>query len=773
MHRVSTLSPRFIAVVVIAALLMAIGFLPLFGGPGYEHALASGLIVPSAAAILTSLELSTEARDPSWSVRRGASNGVLLAGVAFGTALIHGFFSGFCDLGGGARGFLLTAAAGSVLGGVWGAYAAERARGAKRRRLWCVLLSIAAPLLGIGVSVWRFHSSPMIFAFDPFVGYFSGTIYDTVIDPGMALLTYRLGTLATLTFAFFAASLLVRSADGALTLAPRSDGTLTRATLAACALLTSLAITLYGPALGHWQTSTTVMRDLGGFRGGARCNVVYPDTLREEEVALLIKDCDEELASIEKVLGARGPDRVTAFFFRDAGDKKRLMGAGDTYIAKPWRNEVYLQMGSYPHPVLGHELAHVVAGSFGRGPFRIAGSLGGLWPNPGLIEGVAVAASPDEGELTDTTWARAMLDLKILPPMERIFSVGFLGESSAKSYTLAGAFIRWLMDRKGADKVRALYSGATIVEATGETWAALDAAFRADLSKVTLPPEAESYAKAKFERPAIFGRRCPHVVDALRGEADHCRDSNQAEKAIVLYAEVLARDPHDFSALYGRALTEARFDNEGLATKDRLTESRGIRGLRRLAEDPGVSRVWRDRSEEAVADLAFQEGDAGGAFATYKKLAAASLDEDAARTLEVKAMAVLDPKARLPVRALLLGTRSHRGGDPFHGAALLGEWSAATHDPLADYLLGKNLAQHSFYDDAYPHLARVLSAGPPTARIHRETLRQLAIIACARGDKAGVASVRAEVEGPATPFHQGASGRYASIERLLDRCSVK
>jgi len=64
---------------------------------------------------------------------------------------------------------------------------------------------------------------------------------------------------------------------------------------------------------------------------------------------------------------------VRAFFFRDAAEKKRLMGAGDTYIAKPWRKEVYLQMGAYPHPVLGHELAHVVAGSFGRGPFRIAG----------------------------------------------------------------------------------------------------------------------------------------------------------------------------------------------------------------------------------------------------------------------------------------------------------------------------------------------------------------------------------------------------------------
>ena len=50
----------------------------------------------------------------------------------------------------------------------------------------------------------------------------------------------------------------------------------------------------------------------------------------------------------------------------------------------------------YPHPVIGHELAHVLAGSFGEGPFRVAGAAGGLVPNPGLIEGVAVA-QPRQG----------------------------------------------------------------------------------------------------------------------------------------------------------------------------------------------------------------------------------------------------------------------------------------------------------------------------------------------------------------------------------------
>ena len=542
MHLTRQLGARGAAVFVVAVLLGAIGFLPLFGGLGYEHALASGLIVPSAAAIATAFELSHGApRAPLASVLRGVSNGALLSVVAFVTALFHGCFVGFCDFWGGARGFFLTAAMGAVLGGVWGAYVADRARGKKRRRAWCVTLGLAAPLFGVLLSVWRFYSSPMIFAFDPFFGYFSGTLYDTVIDAGTPLLTYRLGTMATLTFALSLASLLERSEAGALVVAPLK-GAGPRATLTVVTLAASVAVTAYGPALGHWQTTQTIRRDLAGFRSGSRCDVVYPDALREEEISLLVKDCDEEMASVEAVWGARGPRRVTAFFFRDAGDKKRLMGAGDTYIAKPWRDEAYLQMAAYPHPVLGHELAHVVAGGVGRGPFRVAGSLGGWWPNPGLIEGVAVAVSPDDDELTDAAWARAMMDLNILPPVERVFSMEFLGANSAKSYTLAGAFVRWIMKTYGAPIVRRWYHGENLGAVVGASWDEMDRRFREDLAKYTLSSEAVAYAKSKFQplphdrlgRPLRDLRlsvieacnfRCPYCMPAERVPDDYGFDA--------------------------------------------------------------------------------------------------------------------------------------------------------------------------------------------------------------------------------------------------------
>src|ERR1700722_11738497 len=142
-----------IAAAFVGISLFGVGFLPLFGGPGYEQSLASGLLVPSAAAIATACELSHEAPAPLACVGRGVASGLVLAGLAFGTALVQAMRAGMCDLVGGAESFALTALVGSVLGGVWGAVVAEVARGRKRRRLIAVAGGVGLPLASALVSV--------------------------------------------------------------------------------------------------------------------------------------------------------------------------------------------------------------------------------------------------------------------------------------------------------------------------------------------------------------------------------------------------------------------------------------------------------------------------------------------------------------------------------------------------------------------------------------------------------------------------------------------
>ncbi len=764
--------PQRVTAVVVGILLLLIGFAPLFGGPGYEQSLAAGLVLPAAAAIATALDVARADRtaSPLWVVGRGVASGLALAGVGFATALVHGLRVGFCDLAGGARGYLLTAAVGAVMGGAWGAVAGEMVRRARRKRLACAVLGLAAPLGGIAISVTRFYASPMVFAFDPFFGYFSGTLYDTVIDAGMPLLTYRLGSVATLGALALVASAVERRASGGLSLAPlrASPGARARAALGAAFAVVSIFVTLDGAELGHWETPSTIAATLGGKRAGPRCDVVYPDGLREDQVGLLLKDCEEELTHDEAFFGARFDGRLTAFFFRDAQEKKRLMGAADTYIAKPWRREVYLQVHSYPHPVLGHEIAHVVAGTFARGPFRIAGAFGGWWPNPGLIEGVAVAASPDEDELTGPEWAHAMMDLKILPPAGRVFSFAFLADSAAKSYTVAGAFLRWVVERWGAETVRRWYGGEDLTVLTATGWGALDAAFRDWVGATALAPEATAYAKARFDRPSVFGRRCPHVVDALRGEADHCRDALQVDRARRLYDDVLVRDPHDWAARFGLGLMELRFGDVVVGATD----------LRVLSDEDAAPRPWRDRSAGSLADALLGSTDPARwsqARDLYAELASRSMDEDGARTLEVKAYAAArvesDPEARAAILELLVGEPG-RPVDGEAGLARIAAWAAKTADPVAEYVLGKNLANRELWAEAAVHLDRAIATGEPTARIGRELLKERAVCACAVGDVTKAREVRERVEAKAGPFGES-SGRKAWMLAFLERCGAR
>src|SRR6202041_3313399 len=110
-----------------------------------------------------------------------------------------------------------------------------------------------------------------------------------------------------------------------------------RMALAIVSIAASLILCAEGPALGHWQTASTIANALGGRASGPRCDVVHPDSLLPDQITLLVRDCEQELAADESRLGAHLDGRLTAFVFRDGDEKRRLMGAADTSIAKPWR----------------------------------------------------------------------------------------------------------------------------------------------------------------------------------------------------------------------------------------------------------------------------------------------------------------------------------------------------------------------------------------------------------------------------------------------------
>ena len=733
MPRLLRSRPAIVGLVVAVLGLGAVGFLPLFGGPGYESALAAGIVLPFAVAIATALEIASLPRTPGAlaaatrpvaSFERGLANGGAFALAAYGLTLLHGLRVGFCDLLLGSAHFALGPALGSLLAGAYGALVGELARGLRRRRLFAVLGAIAGPLGSMLFSVGRFYASPMVFAYDPFAGYFSGTLYDTVVDFS-GLVSYRAGTLATLLAGFVVALHLGRDGAGRLLITGRRRGV--ALIVGAIAAVGSAGSMLEGDRLGHWETPASIEKTLGARAAGRRCDVIHARGMRAADVDRFVRDCDAHVEAGERWFEIEGPPRITVYLFADAAQKAALMGAADTYIAKPWRREIYVQTAGYPHAVVGHELMHVLAGSFGRGPFRVAGSLGGFLPNPGLIEGVAVAAAPPEGDLTPRQWAKAMKDLGLLPRLDSLFNLGFLGQNASTAYTVSGAFVGWIHDRYGAAALRAWYGGRALAEVTGVPWAELERAWKGELDAITLPDAARAQAKARFDRPAIFGRKCPRTVDACKSAGDRLHNGGDEEGAIAKYEEVLRLDPHDGSTRISIA--------RSLIGEGRTGEA--LAALAQIAAGEGVRRDVRDRAVEELGDQALAAGRGAEAVSRFEEVAARTVDEDRLRTLEVKTAAAKSERGRSAVVALLVGTRG-RGPDKPLAIERLAAWSTADPtDGLPLYLLGRHYFGAGQLEEAADRLDRALVGTIALPRVAIEAERLRMITACGLGDQTG------------------------------------
>jgi tetratricopeptide (TPR) repeat protein len=755
--------------IVAGGVLFAIGFLPLFAGPSYEFALACGVVLPLLGAAFNAARLPPLHAPLEAAFARGLLSGLGLCALSLCVALVHGLRAGVCDPASETAFFLLGPLPGALLACLWGAFcgaAFADDNAPKRARLAAVVSAVAAPLAGIVTSLLRYYTSPIIFAFDPFFGYFSGTLYDTVVDGVPRLLSYRAGTFGWIVALYALCGLAHRTPDGKLSLQLRA-----RPLLAAWGLFgITLGLFVYvrGPELGHYQTDKSVQRQLGRAAQATRCKVIYAAGLRERDAHALARECDAHVEAAERYFETRAAPQITVYLFHSAEQKAWLMGARDVYIAKPWRNEIYIQARGYPHPVLGHELAHVVAAAFGQGPFRVAGPWGGWIPDPGRIEGVAVAASPrDDDDLTLLEWAKAMQELDLLPPLPSIFRLGFLGENSSKAYTVAGAFVSWLREVHGAAVVRAWYGGQALEALTQRSLEELELEFQSALADVTVSPEARAVAKARFDRPGVFARQCPHQVDKALAEAGAALGAFDRERARELYHDVLEMAPGEFWAVAGLGSCDVR-DAKPDAAERRFTEllQPGAQGLPELSEP---QRAW---VEEQLGDLAYTSGRIEVARAHYTSALERVVDQDLRRVLSVKlrALGEFEPRqlATEAVAALLIG-QPETGPNFSIAAAALARWSAASpKDGTADYLLGKGLAARGEWEQGALELDRALEKGLALPELFAEALRTRLFLACALGQKrVAEKALAAYLQKPVQSL-----ARRQGVMRLAQRCEV-
>jgi hypothetical protein len=734
----------WLAILVVVGVVCA--FLPLFGVLGYELALVASVVSTLASVDLGAALTRRLQRSPSPPLAGAAPPLRLVAALAWRAAAlaaaialvpgiiaaVHGIWTTTCDWWFGVETYLAMPLLGAIIF-AWFGVAIALVTGPRR------VLGNAAPYLGVLAlavwGLWRFYAAPPVFTYNPIVGYFPGNMYDEDIALGTPMVWARLEAIAWVVgfLALGAARLdAPRFRVGAANVRPnglRANAWIT----AGLALAGAVGLHLASGRLGHNIDADDISRELGGRVETAHFVIDYAKTPEiEADLPLIVADHEFRYAQIVARIGVEVDGKIHSYYFASSEQKAAAMGARAVEMAKPWRKEIYLDHRSFPHSSLRHEIAHVVAGEFGDPLFHVSSrSVAGVpVPVPGLIEGLAVAVDWPGGydrSITPHQVMRVLQVMKQQPSVDDILSLRFFSFSSAASYSTAGSFLYFLLERYGAPPLRALYaSGGDFAHAYGKSQSTLVGEWRVFLADVAIPPEAVEANRERYARGGLFDRPCPHATAERKERAFQLVAEGDRPGAIALMRVVCDDQPSEPR----HQLDLATMLSVGDATE--LDEARRL--WRRLAApDGGPSTVRADAIQRLSTDAAIQ-GDWDTVWRLTLEGTALPVGDSARRGFlaDFLVLGHVGPAA-LPLQMYFFGGGAGRARDLAALAAALEPTYA-----LAHYLYGLRALDDDDHAVAARELTIALDLGLPHVLFTRNAARRLAGAAYRAKDPAGV-----------------------------------
>lgn len=706
-----------------AAVALVLCFIPLFDLLGYEFSLVMALVASLGAGHIAAAYPSrvNEQLAPFPGARYTVAK-LYLVCAAYGLSLLvvplvlisaNALRVRNCDFSEGFGFYLLGPIASVLVGAGWGLAWGLALSTRRLSSIAWVVWWVGA----LGLKLYDAWATPAVRALGSYHGYFSGVLYDEAITLPLTLLTFRLRDAVEVSALLAVCAWLIDRSELRLRPGAARERKKIGALALALMLLAGLGFAL-DDELGHRRTAEEVAEALGGRTEHGRCVLIHPDWLPADRAELMARDCAFRLDQVESYLGVELSSDLQVFLFSDPEEKQELIGAGRTSVAKPWRREVYIQGDLFPHPVLKHEIVHVVAGEFGAEPLRISGKLGGILASPGLIEGVAVAADWDEPELTPHQWSKAMHELDVAPPIPSILGLDFLGLNSSRAYVLAGSFSRFLIETYGMERYRRAYRTADPAAVYERSLGELEREWLDFLDEVPLREGDLVLAKARFLRPAVFDKVCAHEVAQLRQRASHEEATGDWDEALQLRLRIERYTDRDARSQLERARTLLGMDHG----------ERAAMVLEQLTGDERAARDARRAAQQLRADMLWSRGEREEALEIYHALLDEPAYEPDRRMLAVKVAALEEPRAQPYIKRFLLGGDRLSPEEPALAMLTLSELIAEVPSfAIGHYLIARQLFFRDEFERAVTYLRRARDLGLPTEPLSAENLRLLAI----------------------------------------------
>ena len=408
-------------------------------------------------------------------------------------------------------------------------------------------------LLSIGIGSWLliFFNSPQLYFFNHLWGYWPGPLYDTLAPFPTAYIPFRIITVLWGTLFLI---LSIKKVKGGRNITQRISlvGVLVGLTVGYSTIWYWGGITSY----------TTLKQNLSTHIQTPRFSLYADQSIPLADLEKWAFRHEFYVQKLLDTLDVEWPEgkQIESFIYANEWQKKQLIGAKETSYVPIWLTKDQLHI-THNHltSVLEHELVHVVAKDFGNLLFN------GSW-NIALIEGLAEAVT--QGASRHSTLNELVAVRPEAPPVEtvqQLFSPwGFYSKSSGLSYTVAGAFVEFLLQEYPVAFLKESYRGSKLsknyppIEQLVDEWHE----YLSTLKEETTESDRRR-SNALFEQSSIWQLACPRNPASDYAQLDEwsyyweVADIEQANKVLT----------NAFGALSTNSSTRIRWFSNALQLK--------------------------------------------------------------------------------------------------------------------------------------------------------------------------------------------------------------
>lgn len=575
-----------------------------------------------------------------------------------------------------------------------------------------VVTILFAVALGMCASIWFHHSylmytiffliillhpiyltltSPQLFAYNLFFGYFPGFTYDEVLRMTRPFLLFRAVTIVAAATIFFLTVLVVEHTHRAESLYKKLEALrhLFRmnweSVVALVGLVFLVGVYTFRNELGFESSAAFIQRQLGSSYTTPNFHIYYSSNeVTPQHIKWIAAEHEFRYQQVNRIFRTDLRGRIDSYIYPTPQAKRRLLGTSTTNIAKPHRREVHLSLDSF-ESTFRHELVHVLAGAFGMPILRIS-------PSPALIEGLAVAVDWDAGDRTPHQFAASLFRFGQVTDVRSIFSfTGFAAKPSTVSYLLSGSFCRYLIEEYGLRRFIEVYPYAQFEKVYRISLEDLIEEWKEFLHSIEIPSTDAVRAKLLFSRPSIFSKVCARTVAELHEKAADMFREKEYVEASALFRTTYSMSNSREAAL-GLITTQFR-----LGKYDSV-----IAVLAPFLEDSTLARAYFP-SKITLGDCYWILGQTGGAKTLYRDLRESDIGEAYNEAAAVRLESLRNPGFVAFMKQYLAAA----GEDSSRIILLQKALTEKPEIPIARYLLGKLYSRREKYEAAIKELSKI------------------------------------------------------------------